>query len=161
MSIIKNSNLNDKKKRIITNFFIIYKYEWYQYEGNKKTVLNRTKDYYENNKELLREKAGNKHRKLLEEGKNIKREYGWNIILKKYQNSYRQANKSKKSYQFYGFNDICYVFMLCPNMLICPSNIFSSTTVMLLGQVLTFKRSFLLELSTRLLEKSLVVNLLF
>ena len=109
MSIIKNSNLNDKKKRIITNFFIIYKYEWYQYEGNKKTVLNRTKDYYENNKELLREKAGNKHRKLLEEGKNIKREYGWNIILKKYQNSYRQANKSKKSYQFYGFNDICYV----------------------------------------------------
>ena len=109
MGIIKNSNLNDKKKRIITNFFIIYKYEWYQYEGNKKTVLNRTKDYYENNKELLREKAGNKHRKLLEEGKNMKREYGWNIILKKYQNSYRQANKSKKSYQFYGFNDICYV----------------------------------------------------
>ena len=89
MSIIKNSNLNDKKKRIITNFFIIYKYEWYQYEGNKKTVLNRTKDYYENNKELLREKAGNKHRKLLEEEKNIKREYAWNIILKKYQNSYR------------------------------------------------------------------------
>ena len=89
MSIMKNSNLNEKKKRIITNFFIIYKFEWYKYERNKKTVLNRTKDYYENNKELLREKAGNKHRKLLEEEKNIKREYAWNIILKKYQNSYR------------------------------------------------------------------------
>ena len=54
-----------------------------------------------------------------------------------------------------------HIFFLSPNMLICPSNIFSSTTVMLLGQVFTFKRSFLLELSTRLLEKSLVVNLLF
>ena len=39
-------------------------------------ILSRAKDYYENNKELLREKAKNKYRKLSEEEKNLKREYG-------------------------------------------------------------------------------------
>ena len=36
-------------------------------------ILNRAKDYYENNKELLRERAKNKYRELSEEEKNIKR----------------------------------------------------------------------------------------
>ena len=35
---------------------------------------NRAKDYFENNKELLRERVKNKYRELVEE-KNIKREY--------------------------------------------------------------------------------------
>ena len=43
-------------------------------------ILNRAKDYYENNKELLRERererAKNKYRELSEEEKNTKREYG-------------------------------------------------------------------------------------
>ena len=39
-------------------------------------ILSRAKDYYENNKELLRERAKNKYRKLSEEEKNLKREYG-------------------------------------------------------------------------------------
>ena len=34
-------------------------------------ILNRAKDYYENNKELLRERAKNKYRELSEEEKNI------------------------------------------------------------------------------------------
>ena len=41
-------------------------------------ILNRAKDYYENNKKLLRERerAKNKYRESSEEEKNIKREYG-------------------------------------------------------------------------------------
>ena len=39
-------------------------------------MLNRANKYYENSKEILREKAKNKYRELSEEEKNIKREYG-------------------------------------------------------------------------------------
>ena len=39
-------------------------------------VLNRAKDYYENDKERLREQARDKYRNLSEEEKNKKREYG-------------------------------------------------------------------------------------
>ena len=45
------------------------------YQGNRKVILNRGKDYYENNKELLRKRATNKYIELSEE-KNIKRKYG-------------------------------------------------------------------------------------
>ena len=38
-------------------------------------ILNRTKDYYKNNKELLRERAKNKYRELPENEKNVKRQY--------------------------------------------------------------------------------------
>ena len=41
-------------------------------------ILNRAKDYYENNKGLLRGSAKNKYSELSEEEKNIKREYGKN-----------------------------------------------------------------------------------
>ena len=48
------------------------------YQRNREVILNRANDYYENNKELLRERerARNKYRELSEEEKNIKREYG-------------------------------------------------------------------------------------
>ena len=39
-------------------------------------MLNRTKDYYENDKERLREQARNNYRNLSEEDKNKKGEYG-------------------------------------------------------------------------------------
>ena len=48
------------------------------YKRNRDVILNREKDYYQNNKELFREKAKNKCRELSEEEKNIKREYGRN-----------------------------------------------------------------------------------
>ena len=50
------------------------------YQRIREVILNRAKDYYENNKELLRERerAKNKYRELSEEEKNIKREYGKN-----------------------------------------------------------------------------------
>ena len=38
-------------------------------------ILNTAKDYFENNKERLREQAKNKYRNLSEEEKNKKREY--------------------------------------------------------------------------------------
>ena len=39
-------------------------------------ILDRAKGYYENNKEVLREKTRVRYRKLSDETKNIKREYG-------------------------------------------------------------------------------------
>ena len=51
------------------------------YQRNREVILNRAKDYYENNKELLRERerAKNKYSELSEKEKNIKREYGKKI----------------------------------------------------------------------------------
>ena len=73
-------------------------------------ILNRTKYYYKNNKELLRESAKTKYRELSEEETNIKREYGKNryhnmpneeISKKEYQKTYREAKKSKINNLFY------------------------------------------------------------
>ena len=74
------------------------------YQRNREAALTRAKDYYENNKEVLREKATNKHIELSEDKKNIKREYGRNRHknisekkkqrLKEFQKKYRKANKN-------------------------------------------------------------------
>ena len=39
---------------------------------NRETILNRAKEYYKNNKEVLREQARNKYRELSKEEKNRK-----------------------------------------------------------------------------------------
>ena len=41
-------------------------------------ILNRTNEYYQNNKGVLREKARNIYRELSDNKKNMKREYGRN-----------------------------------------------------------------------------------
>ena len=46
------------------------------YQRNRDIILNRAKNYYENDKERLRKQARDKWRNLPEEGKNKKREYG-------------------------------------------------------------------------------------
>ena len=46
------------------------------YQRNGGVILNRAKDYDENDKERLREHEGDKYRNFSEEEKNIKREYG-------------------------------------------------------------------------------------
>ena len=66
-------------------------------------MLNRAKDYFENNKERLREQAGDKCKNLSEKEKIKKREYGKNRYhnmseekkqkLKEYQQNYREAMK--------------------------------------------------------------------
>ena len=48
------------------------------YERNREVMLNRADEYYENNKEVLRENAKNRYRELSEEEKNIKRVYEGN-----------------------------------------------------------------------------------
>ena len=47
------------------------------YQKNRNAILNRAKDYYENDKERLRRQARDKYRSLSEEEKK-KREYGKN-----------------------------------------------------------------------------------
>ena len=68
-------------------------------------ILNAAKDYYENDKERLREQARDIYRNLSEEKKIKKREYGKNRYLnmskekkkrlKEYQKKYCEAKKSK------------------------------------------------------------------
>ena len=68
-------------------------------------ILIRAKDYYENDKERLKDRARNKYRSLSGEEKNKKREYGSNRYrnmseekkqrLKEYHKKYREATKSQ------------------------------------------------------------------
>ena len=52
------------------------------YRKNREVILNRVKDYYENDNERLRVQAREKYRNLSEEEKNQKREYGKiNIVI--------------------------------------------------------------------------------
>ena len=97
-----------KKKFIIT--FLLYikiseKTDLTYYQKNRDVILNRAKDYYENDKERLRGQARDKYRNLSEEEKNKKREYGKNRYrnmseekkqrLKEYQKNYREAKTSQ------------------------------------------------------------------
>ena len=75
------------------------------YQKTRDVILNRAKDYYENDKERLRVQARDKYRILYEEEKTKKREYGKNRYrnmpeenkqrLKGYQKNYREAKKSQ------------------------------------------------------------------
>ena len=75
------------------------------YQRNRDVMLNRAKDYHENDKKILKEQARDKNRTLSEEDKNKKREYGRNRChnmpeekkqrLKEYQKNYREAKKSQ------------------------------------------------------------------
>ena len=82
------------KKVDYFKFFIIYKNGWNNLlskrKKNREILLNRAKDYYENNKEVLREKAKNKSRELPSEENNIKREYG--------RNRYKNMSDENKEY---------------------------------------------------------------
>ena len=59
------------------------------YQKNLNVILNWAKDYYENDKERLREQARDKYRNLSEEEKNKKREYR--------RNRYHNVWKEKKT----------------------------------------------------------------
>ena len=62
------------------------------YQRNREIILNRAKDYYEDDKERLREQARNKYRKLSEEDKKKKREYRKN----RYHNVPEEKKNTKK-----------------------------------------------------------------
>ena len=74
------------------------------YERNRDVILNRAKDYYKYNKELLRERVKKINiENYLKNEKNIKREYGRSRYhnmpeekkqrLKEYQRNYREARR--------------------------------------------------------------------
>ena len=65
------------------------------YQRNPNVILNRAKDYYENDKERLRYQARDKYRNLTEEEKTKKREYGRN----KYRNMSEEKKQTLKEYQ--------------------------------------------------------------
>ena len=75
------------------------------YQWNRDVILNRAKDYCDNDKERLREQARDRYRNLSEEEKNKKRAYGKNRYrnmseekrqrLKEYQRNYLEAKKSQ------------------------------------------------------------------
>ena len=93
INVMKNFPL---KKWINIMYFITYKMsETTYYYRNRKTILNRPKHYYENSKELLREKARKNYRELSEKEKYIKREYGRN----RYKNMSEENIKRLQEYQ--------------------------------------------------------------
>ena len=77
------------------------------YQRNREVMLSRANKYYENSKEVLREKARSKYRKLFEKEKNIKRKYERNRYhnlseekkqrLKEYRRNYCDAKKLEQT----------------------------------------------------------------
>ena len=61
-------------------------------------ILNRAKDYYENDKERLRKQARDKYRHLSEEEKNKKREYGENRYCNMSEEKKKRWQEYKKNY---------------------------------------------------------------
>ena len=74
------------------------------YQKNRDVILNRAKDYNENDKERVREQARDKYRNVSEEEQNKKRKNGKNRYrnmpegkkqkLKEYQKNHREAKNS-------------------------------------------------------------------
>ena len=65
------------------------------YQKKRNVVLSKAKDYYENNKDRLREQARDKYKNFPEEEKNKKREYG----KKRYHNMHEEKKQRLKEYQ--------------------------------------------------------------
>ena len=63
------------------------------YQRNRDLVLNKKKDYYKNNKEKLKEQAGDKYRSLSEEEKYDRRETETKRISKTISKKLSQAKK--------------------------------------------------------------------
>ena len=59
------------------------------YQKNKYALLSRSKEYYRNNRELIRERASNKYKLLSDNEKEIKREY--------HRNRYRNLTDEPKN----------------------------------------------------------------
>ena len=75
-------------------------------------ILNRAKDYYENDKKRLREQERDKYRDSSEEDRNKKREYGrnryYNMSEEKKRVTVRLKSLNLIINMFYGFNSVCY-----------------------------------------------------
>ena len=69
------------------------------YQGNREIILNRAKDYYENDEERLRKQAREKYRSLSEEDKNKEREYGKNRYHNMSEEKKQKLKEYKKEYE--------------------------------------------------------------
>ena len=75
------------------------------YQKKRNVILNKTKDYYKNNKERLKEQARDKYRSLSEEEKKRENTGRIGIIicpkkrnrLKEYQKNYYRTNTSQQN----------------------------------------------------------------
>ena len=87
------------KKILIINFLLYIKIsentDLTYYQKSRDVILNRAKDYYENNKERLRRQVRDKYRNLFEEERNKTREYGTN----RYRNISEEKKQRLKEYQ--------------------------------------------------------------
>ena len=94
-----NSNLINKKvfdKKFLFIFFHYIKMDnTTYYQINREKNINKAKDYYENDKERLRQQARDKYRNLCEEDKKKKTEYGKN----RYHNMSEEKKQKLKEYQ--------------------------------------------------------------
>ena len=90
------SNLVDKRGVLYKKNLLYIKMSEYAYlnyyQKNQDVILNRAKDYYENDKERLRMQARNKYRNLSEKYKNKKREY----VKNRYCNMSEEEKKKTK-----------------------------------------------------------------
>ena len=66
------------------------------YQRNRNEILSGAKDYYENDKNRLREQVRNKYKNLSEEEKNKKREYGKNRYWNMSEERKQRLKKVKK-----------------------------------------------------------------
>ena len=96
INIMKNSDLNEKK-RIVINFLLYIKMSETNtyYQRNREIILNRVKDYYKINKDKIRDQARNRYIELSQEENSIKREYGRN----RYHNVSEENKQRLKEYQ--------------------------------------------------------------
>ena len=60
---------------------------------SRETILNRSKTYYNENNDILKERSRNKCREVSEEEKNIKTEYGGN----RYHNMFHKKTKNGRN----------------------------------------------------------------
>ena len=92
IGIMNNFDLIDKKG-VLFFFYYIQKMNETTCQRNREVILNRAKDYHENDKERLREQAKYKYRNLSEEEKNKNRDYGRN----RYHNMSEEKKKTKNT----------------------------------------------------------------
>ena len=94
INIMNNSDRNAKSGLLYIFFYYLKKNEWVHsvettyYQRIRDVILKRAKDYYKNDKEILRDNTRDKYRNLSEEEKNVKREYG--------RNRYHNMSEEKK-----------------------------------------------------------------
>ena len=69
------------------------------YQRNRDVILNRAKDYYENDKKRLKERDRDKQRNLSEEDKNKRKEYGRNRYHNMSEEKKQRLNEYQKNYR--------------------------------------------------------------